>query len=83
MLQQKQQNDLPQLVEDDEVQVEKKVALNDAEVQAQRDVLAVQRDALAVHEENAQPVLKEEDVVRLPNFSFLYFFLGKPFVQKY
>ena len=66
MLQQKQQNALQQLVEVDEKQVAEKVALNDAEV--------VQRDVLAVQEENAQAVPKEEDVVRLPNFSFLHFF---------
>ena len=75
MLPQKQQNELQQDVEVDEEQVAKKVALNDAEV-------VVQGDALAVHEENAQAV-PEEDVVRLPNFSFLQFFLAKPFVQKY
>jgi hypothetical protein len=66
MLQQKQQNALQQLVEVDEEQVPKKVALNDAEV-------AVQRDVLAVHEEKAQAV-PEEDVVRLPNFSFFTIF---------
>ncbi len=67
MLPQKQQNDLQQLVEVDEEQVPKKVALNDAEV-------VVQGDALAVHEENAQAVPEEEDVVRLPNFSFFTIF---------
>jgi len=75
MLRQKQQNDLPQLVEvvDDEVQA-KKVALNDAEVAVQRDALAVHvGNVLAVHEEKVQAV-PEEDVVRLPNFSFFTIF---------
>ncbi len=71
--QQKQQlGQLLQDADDDELQPKKAVVLD--EVEALSDVLVVQGED-APHQNDAPAALEEEDVDKLPNPSFLQFFI--------